>query len=91
MRHLGFCGFYVRWLIWSDRYEIMMNPCKNCEKRGCGVYHDRCESYQNFRKIMFGIYKKRIFNNDAQADEFDRMNVMKTGRNSNGIGHTHKK
>jgi len=25
------------------------NPCMNCPKVGCGVYHDKCPEYQAFR------------------------------------------
>ena len=28
-------------------------PCKNCERRGlngCGVYHDKCEPFQTWKK-----------------------------------------
>lgn len=24
----------------------MICPCKNCEKKGCGSYHDQCNEYQ---------------------------------------------
>ena len=23
-------------------------PCKNCEKKGCGSYHDNCKEYLEF-------------------------------------------
>ena len=26
----------------------MICPCKDCERKGCGSYHDQCEDYQNF-------------------------------------------
>ena len=25
-------------------------PCKNCSKKGCGVYHDKCPEYQEYKK-----------------------------------------
>ena len=25
-------------------------PCKDCEKKGCGPYHDVCEPYQDYCK-----------------------------------------
>lgn len=28
----------------------MEAPCKFCNKRGCGSYHDKCEPYLEFRK-----------------------------------------
>ena len=26
----------------------MICPCQDCEKKGCGVYHDICEKYQKY-------------------------------------------
>ena len=26
----------------------MRCPCIECEKRGCGVFHDQCESYKRY-------------------------------------------
>ena len=23
-------------------------PCKDCENKGCGPYHDKCEAYQKW-------------------------------------------
>ena len=25
-------------------------PCGDCEKKGCGAYHDQCEKYKEFRE-----------------------------------------
>lgn len=25
-------------------------PCKDCENKGCGAYHDKCEKYLQFIK-----------------------------------------
>lgn len=33
----------------------MICPCKDCEKKGCGVYHSQCKEYQEFvewRKLV---------------------------------------
>lgn len=30
----------------------MMCPCKDCEKKGCGAYHDECEEYQAYRQSI---------------------------------------
>lgn len=29
---------------------MIIAPCINCEKKGCGSYHDICEKYKEFRK-----------------------------------------
>lgn len=28
----------------------MKTPCRNCEKQGCGTYHDKCEKYIKFKQ-----------------------------------------
>lgn len=25
-------------------------PCKDCAYKGCGLFHSKCEAYQNFKK-----------------------------------------
>lgn len=28
----------------------MNTPCMNCEKAGCGAYHDKCERYKAWKE-----------------------------------------
>lgn len=28
----------------------MAAPCKNCERKGCGAYHDRCPIYLEWKE-----------------------------------------
>ena len=28
----------------------MNNPCNDCEKKGCGAFHDKCEKHLNWKK-----------------------------------------
>lgn len=37
----------------------MTPPCKDCEKKGCGLYHDICPLYQQFKKEREKEYKYR--------------------------------
>jgi hypothetical protein len=30
----------------------MLNPCKDCERKGCGAYHDECEQYKSFKEFQ---------------------------------------
>lgn len=30
----------------------MESPCKNCENKGCGSYHDKCLPYLRWREIQ---------------------------------------
>ena len=40
----------------------MFSPCKDCEKKGCGIYHSQCEKYLEFsanrQKINEEKYKE---------------------------------
>lgn len=40
----------------------MIVPCKNCSKRGCGKYHDKCVLYLEFCKIQQAEYQRRKIN-----------------------------
>lgn len=37
----------------------MRAPCMECDQRGCGVYHDECPKYQEFRRQKMEEYAKR--------------------------------
>lgn len=37
----------------------MQAPCKSCNKKGCGSYHDICPEYQTFKKQNDESYGKR--------------------------------
>ena len=34
-------------------------PCKDCDKKGCGTYHDKCEKYLKYRKLKEKEYEAR--------------------------------
>lgn len=44
-------------------------PCKDCENKGCGSYHDECEPYQKFRKGRE--------NNKSEIEDYSKMNGIK--------------
>lgn len=33
----------------------MKCPCVECEKRGCGTFHDQCETYLEYKKYLDNI------------------------------------
>ena len=41
-------------------------PCVNCDKKGCGSYHDKCPEYQQFKKA----------NNDQIIEKHRRINDL---------------
>lgn len=36
----------------------MKLPCSECENKGCGAYHDKCEEYQAYKEERKKITKK---------------------------------
>lgn len=36
----------------------MKLPCNQCDKRGCGAYHDQCEAYQSYKQERQKLTKK---------------------------------
>lgn len=34
-------------------------PCKNCKRKGCGAYHDKCPEYKKYRESLKKINEKR--------------------------------
>lgn len=69
----------------------MQSPCKECNLKGCGSYHDLCEKYQEFRKGTLEASKAKVNTVLLVEDGIHRMHTMKTRRNTNGIGRISKK
>lgn len=46
---------------------MITSPCKDCEKCGCGRYHDDCVAYQDYLSVK-EIAKER----KLKADKLDR-------------------
>ena len=49
----------------------MLCPCKDCEKKGCGKYHDVCEKYLEF------IRQKKIENNNRREEMYFTASIIK--------------
>lgn len=45
----------------------MNNPCKNCEKRGCGAYHDKCKPYQKYKEEVRKAHKEDVFSRQHRS------------------------
>ena len=43
----------------------MESPCKNCDRKGCGAFHDECTAFQEFKKFKEKEKRKRYLYNDA--------------------------
>lgn len=68
----------------------MNNPCKNCEKSGCGTYHDQCKPYQEYieekrkahRQYCLSNQHRSYINKDAW--KYRKNNVFKTHKSKGG-------
>lgn len=69
----------------------MTSPCKTCENRGCGSYHDECEKYREYRAEKDADCEERARQSRIVVDAVQRIESMKRKRNSNGIGRCHLK
>ena len=38
----------------------MKCPCANCEKKGCGSYHDNCKPYQEYKAEVARTSQNRM-------------------------------
>lgn len=43
----------------------MICPCKDCEKKGCGVYHSQCKEYLDYVKW------KQSVNEEIRKDKLE--------------------
>lgn len=69
----------------------MISPCKTCENRGCGSYHDECEKYKEYRVAKDEECNDRTAKFLVEEDVRARIKSMGKRRNSNGIWRCHKK
>ena len=56
----------------------MICPCKDCEKKGCGVYHDKCEEYQKYVAWRREINDKIRLENQFNKRKYKRIGMLKT-------------
>lgn len=45
----------------------METPCKTCDRKGCGAFHDQCETYQAWKGQIDEGNRKKQLRNDAFA------------------------
>ncbi len=46
------------------------SPCADCENKGCGAYHDKCEAYQEYAAERHFVSKKKEENIDESYGFF---------------------
>lgn len=54
----------------------MICPCKDCEKKGCGAYHDKCKKYQEYELERQGIRHQKML-----YQEFEYVKKIRRKRN----------
>lgn len=42
----------------TEKEVVFSVPCKDCERQGCGGYHDHCELYQKYRAYRDSLGKE---------------------------------
>lgn len=62
-------------------------PCKDCERKGCGTYHDTCPEYRAYREKVDEVHRKYNVDYDKMARPPKRKNPE---RSPMAITRTHK-
>lgn len=57
-------------------------PCLNCERSGCGSYHDHCEKYREYVKHKKSISAARTKENEFRDTVYSAKRRMKTAHGS---------
>ena len=57
----------------------MICPCKTCDRKGCGSFHDSCEAYQEWS--AWNEEKNRKKAAEKEANGLSRDHEMKYRRN----------
>lgn len=52
---------------------MMKSPCVNCERKGCGSYHDQCEPYQAFKDERTNYRTDKLKSHEISDFKFDRV------------------
>ena len=71
------------------------SPCMDCENKGCGSFHDKCEKYIEYKKQRNKDFKKernaktKVI--EADCVKRDGIKRMKSKKVSNGIIVSKKK
>lgn len=55
--------------------------CVNCERKGCGAYHDQCELYLAFRKEQREISAKKIKAKEERSFVYQQIQLTKKKAN----------
>ena len=58
-------------------------PCINCERKGCGAYHDKCELYLQFHAEQQAISEKKIKAKEERSFVFKQIEKTKRHFNKN--------
>lgn len=62
-------------------------PCKDCERKGCGAYHDQCPEFQAYRAKVDEV-RKKVYTDAEKMARPQRKRSMELSPMA--ITHTHK-
>lgn len=68
----------------------MKSPCMNCERKGCGTYHDECTAYQQFLGEVEKLRLKRKENTE-KFEIFKQSRIRHRKKRSNEHGPFRRK
>ena len=59
-------------------------PCMECERKGCGSYHDKCERYREYKEGKYKVFEKkrkenaiREYKKDGELREYKKRRAKK--------------
>ena len=69
----------------------MNTPCRNCEYKGCGSYHDRCSVYLKFKEERKNMGERKHENDGIDRIIRENIGRMKRTKNGHKVIKSHKK
>lgn len=57
-------------------------PCKTCENKGCGSYHDECEAYQEYVQYLNDIRNNSRNQNICHKLEYVKDDTFRSRSNN---------
>lgn len=71
------------------KFRVEQPPCIGCANSGCGVYHDKCPAYKEYKEKMEA--NKRLRKQDKEMREYIKASTFKSRANDNSPFRSYKK
>lgn len=69
----------------------MNAPCRDCENKGCGSYHDHCPAFKKFREERNCVNERREQKSEIVDAVSNNIGRMKRTKNKHKVIKSHKK